>query len=82
MPFRGHAKSHHTKRYPPQSSRRSIQSSIFAGNLSGSVDQAEDIVKHEEAAGTVGLQRKELGVVHGLLLLVDLNVSNLLAHGT
>lgn len=37
-----------------------------------SVDQAEDVVKDEVAAGAVGLQLEELGVAHGLLLLIDL----------
>lgn len=50
----------------------------IAGNLSSSVDQAEDIVEHEEAACTVGLQREELGIVHGLLLLIDLMVQRVL----
>lgn len=42
--------------------------------LRGSVDQAEDVVENEIAAGAVGLELEALGVVHGLLLLVDLYV--------
>lgn len=68
-------KSHLTKRYPPPSLRRSIQYSFLNGNLGSSVDQAEDVVENEEATGTVGAQREELGVVHGLLLLIDLIAS-------
>lgn len=60
------------------SSRRSIQSSYSVGNLGSSVDQAEDVVEHEEATGTVGLEREELSIVHGLLLLIDLIAPNLL----
>lgn len=40
--------------------------------LRGSVDQTEDVVQNEVAAGTVGLELEALGVVHGLLLLVNL----------
>lgn len=36
-------------------------------------DQAEDVVKDKVAASTVGLEGESLGVVHGALLLVDLN---------
>lgn len=46
--------------------------------LRGSVDQAEDVVENEIAAGTVGLELEALSVVHGLLLLVDLYVLQVL----
>lgn len=70
-----------TKRYPPESFVVASWHSIFLpGNLRSSVDQAEDVVEHEEAASTVGFQREELGVVHGLLLFVNLIAPTLLEH--
>lgn len=67
LPSRGiHA---HPTKYPP-SSRRSNLNRVLV--LRGSVDQAEDVVENEIAAGTVGLELEALSVVHGLLLLVDL----------
>jgi hypothetical protein len=48
-----------------------------AHNLLGAVDQTEDVVEHEVASGTIGLQLEALGVVHGLLLLVDLLIEKL-----
>lgn len=59
-----------TPKMSPHSSRRSIF--IQVALLRGSVDQTEDIVENEVAAGAVGLELEALGVVHGLLLLVDL----------
>lgn len=48
--------------------------------LRGGVDQTEDIVQHEVAARVIGLQREALGVVHGLLLLVNLVQSHCQHH--
>lgn len=45
---------------------------LRAHDLLGAVDQTEHIVKDEVASGTIGLQLEALGVVHGLLLLVNL----------
>ena len=42
------------------------------GNLGGSVDQAEDVVENKVAASTIRLELKALGIIHWLLLLVDL----------
>ena len=36
------------------------------------VDEAEDVVEHVVASSTVGKEVERLGVVHGVLLLVDL----------
>lgn len=52
----------------PPSSRRSYSS---MERLCG-VDQAEDVVENEVAAVSVGLQLEELGIAHGLLLLINL----------
>lgn len=58
------------QRSVPPSSRRSNLNRVLV--LRGGVDQAEDVVENEIAAGAVGLELEALGVVHGLLLLVDL----------
>lgn len=42
----------------------------YALNL-GSVDETEDVVQNEEAAGAIGLELEALGVAHGLLLLIN-----------
>lgn len=49
-----------------------------ARNLLGAVDQTEDIVEHEVASGAIRLQLEALGVVHGLLLLIDLLIEKLI----
>lgn len=64
-----------TRKHIPLSSRRGI--CFGASNLLGAVDQTEDIVEHEVASGAIGLQLEALGVVHGLLLLVDLLIEKL-----
>lgn len=40
--------------------------------LRGSVDQTENVVENEIAAGAIRLELEALGVVHWLLLLIDL----------
>ena len=64
-----------TRKYIPLSLRRGI--CFGARNLLGAVDQTEDIVEHEVASGAVGLQLEALGVVHRLLLLIDLLIEKL-----
>lgn len=59
-----------TRKHIPLSLRRGI--CFRPRNLLGAVDQTEDIVEHEVASGAIGLQLEALGVVHGLLLLVNL----------
>lgn len=66
-----------TRKHITLSSRRGI--CFGAHNLLGAVDQTEDIVEHEVASGTIGLQLEALGVVHGLLLLIDLLVEKLIS---
>lgn len=68
LPFQS-TNAHPAKRYSP-SSRRSNY--IRVTHLRRGVDQTENVVEHEVAAGAVGLELEALGVVHGLLLLVDL----------
>lgn len=58
------------KKIFPLSSRRRI--CFEPHDLLGAVDQTEDIVEHKVAARAIGLQLEALGVVHGLLLLIDL----------
>lgn len=64
-----------TRKHIPLSLHRGI--CFGARNLLGAVDQTEDIVEHEVASGAIGLQLEALGVVHGLLLLIDLLIERL-----